>query len=287
MSLQNMTLVNGLPATSISILDRGFQFADGLFTTVAYRRGRLEYWDTHLQRLVAGCKTLGIVSPSPQQLLKEARSLTAQFTSAGAKNAVLKLTVTRGETERGYASAHSLSPNRVVSCFAWPTPFVPELRAARVDLSSVTLRSQPLLAGLKHLNRLEQVMARNLSQGLGLDECLLCDTRGHVISGSMTNVFVIKDHQVWTPELYSQGVSGVMRAVVLQRLKELGQRVQIRQIPYYACEAADEIFLTNSLVGVWSIGQLGKRVFTIGGSMASNLRDSLINDPPDGVPWIP
>lgn len=248
-------LVNGAPADRIAISDRGLQYGDGVFETLAVRDGRCEFWDRHLQRLTRGCDVLRLPVPRPHQLIEEADRL-----ARGVRQGVLKIIVTRGSGGRGYRLPRKMAPTRILTLSEWPD--YPEdwpASGVAVRLCDQRLGSQPRLAGIKHLNRLEHVLARMEWDDADVAEGLLCDQQGHVIEGISTNLFCVQAGRLRTPSLEQCGVAGIMRAVVMDVACDAGIACDAAGIERDALYAADEIFLTNSLIGIWPVRQLERR----------------------------
>jgi 4-amino-4-deoxychorismate lyase len=254
------TRVDGRAGSTVPVDDRGLQYGDGLFETVAVRDGAALLWDRHLARLLAGCARLGWARlPSAQELEDDVRSLTA-----GVERAVLKITVTRGSGGRGYRADADTAPRRIASLWSWPEGIE---RGARNGVAVCWCRAQvarqPQLAGLKHLHRLEQVLARAEWQD-EYAEGLMCDEQDHVIEGTMSNVFVRIGGDWLTPALDEAGVAGVMRAAVLECAREQGIACQETALPRRALAQAEEIFLTNSIIGIWPVRTLAGQNYPIG-----------------------
>jgi len=253
------TLVNGRPATTVEVADRGFQYGDGLFETIAVRHGSLLLWDLHLDRLSRGCVRLGIPIPSGEVLLREARQLLTHR-----DRGVLKIVITRGPGGRGYGPPATGEPTRVIQCLDWPNyPDEYARDGVAVRWCATRLARQPRLAGLKHLNRLEQVLARGEWTGPE-PEGLMRDAGGYVIEGTMSNVFAVVRGTLLTPDLSECGVSGVVRSKVIELAQHARMEVTVTPIPAETLEQADELFLTNSLIGLWPIRSLADRSFPIG-----------------------
>jgi len=253
-------LVNGAASDRIDILDRGFQYGDGLFETIKLADGVLEFWNRHMARLLAGCARLHIPAPDVTLLRGEAQKL-----CAGATRGVIKIVVTRGAGGRGYRPPEPAKPNRIVALF--PSPDYPDSFAnegVRVRLCETRLSEQPLLAGLKHLNRLEQILARGEWNDDGIQEGLMADNEDSIIEGTMTNLFIVREGALHTPDLSRSGVEGIMRGVVLDLARYLGITTNIRRIARDELGAAAEIFLTNSIVGIWPVRKIDGRVYGIG-----------------------
>lgn len=256
-------LLNGRPAEAIGLQDRGLQYGDGLFETVAVRQGRLEFWQAHLQRLQLGCQRLGIPAPEPELLLTEARQLLEETREA----TVLKIMVTRGEGGRGYRGPvpAACRPNRILSRHPWPD--YPEHYATQgvsARICDTPLGINPALAGLKHLNRLEQVMARNEWRDEGIYEGLMLDLEGHVVEGTMSNLFFVKDGRLHTPDVSRCGVAGITRAMILELARRDDIPVAIGQCSLADLEGAEELLISNALIGIWPVNQLGQRRYPVG-----------------------
>lgn len=236
----------------LSALDRGLAYGDGLFETMAVVEGEPVLWDAHLARLTAGCARLGIPAPDPQQLAGEAARL-----CHGHPRAVLKLVYTRGSGGRGYAPPAPAAPVRILSVHPWPTVSGHAGReGVRVRVCQTRLARQPALAGMKHLNRLEQVLARQEWNDPDIAEGVMCDTHGQVIEGVMSNLFVVKDGQLWTPDLSECGVAGIMRAYLLARCSSRGVSATIAPMSLASLHDADEVLLCNSVIGIWPVREL-------------------------------
>lgn len=247
-----MMLINGESATQISGHDRGLHYGDGVFETLAVRDGRPLLWEQHLQRLGNGCVRLGIPMPAPALLASEAAQV-----CAGAVQGVLKIIVTRGVGARGYRVTAPVQATRLVALYPWPTwPDEYAQRGVRVRVCNTRLGSNPALAGLKHLNRLEQVLARSEWDDVSIAEGLMLDTAGHVIEGTMSNLFVVHDGQLLTPGLDSCGVAGIVRGVILELAARHAIACEITELDLQQVREADEILLCNSLIGVWPVREL-------------------------------
>lgn len=252
-------LVNGVAAETVSVRDRGFQYGDGLFETIAVHRGAPLLWGRHIQRLLAGALRLGMSPPEAALLRADADQL-----CRGVERGVLKIILTRGIATRGYRPDASAATTRVLSLSPWPA-YPPSWSAAGVvvRLCQTRLAAQPRLAGLKHLNRLEQVLAR-AEWGDDYAEGLMSDESGNVIEGTVTNVFLVEAGALHTPEVIRCGVDGVMRGAVLELAAGLGIACRVGLVTSTQLERANEVFLTNSLIGLWPVQRIEKRSYEIG-----------------------
>lgn len=250
-------LVNGEAIDSITAFDRGLQYGDGLFETIAVVNSRPCQWRRHLQRLQSGCERLGMRAPDVDTLLQEVHSLTGLL-----DRAVVKLIITRGNSQRGYAPPDTGQPNRILYLSDWPEDL--QMRAdagVRLRFCATRLGINPSIAGIKHLNRLEQVLARNEWRDGSILEGIMLDVQGRVVEGTMSNLFVEKNGRLRTPELSQSGVKGVVRELVLDVAMEMGLPVSETTINPDDLIQADACYITNSILGVRRVAGLEQRNF--------------------------
>jgi 4-amino-4-deoxychorismate lyase len=248
-------LVNGRPDAGISPLDRGFLYGEGVFETILCGDGRPTLWREHLSRLAAGCRRLGLPRPEEAELLAEMMAVASDL-----PRAVVRITLSAGVAARRGYGARAEAPNRVVC--AWPAA-PPEPRpyreGVRVRICRLRLGDRPELAGLKHLNRLEQVLARREWRDPRIAEGLLFDVRGNLVAATAANVFLVEDGRLLTPALDRCGVAGTVRAFLMSRLP-----VEVVRIPRERMLQAEEIFLSNAVQGVVPVRAVGRRRFRVG-----------------------
>lgn len=253
-----LTFVDGAPTDSIPADDRGFAYGDGVFRTLAVRAGKAPLWDRHYAKLAADCRALAITPPAETLLLEDLRHITARMTDCA-----LKITVTRGSGGRGYAMPKTVNPRRIAA--ASPLPDYPAEYATHgvsVRYCRQRLALQPVLAGVKHLNRLENVLARAEWQDPSIAEGLLLDTDGAVIEGTRCNLFLVERGNVLiTPDLARCGVAGVTRDAVIELAAKNGMACRIETVSRERLEAADEVLLVNSLIGVWPVSRIEVRTW--------------------------
>lgn len=249
-------LINGAVADQVPALDRGLAYGDGLFESIRLVDAVAPLWSRHMQRLSESCERLRIPAPDTAQLWREALEVTH-----GMPQSVLRITVTRGVGERGYALPASPQPMRVVAAFA-PPPIADSAYAqgVRTRVCHIRLAEQPLLAGMKHLNRLEQVLARAEWNDPAIAEGVLCDSHGRVISATMANLFAVVDGVLLTPALDRCGVAGVARAEVLATYPQ----VQVGELTLAALLEASEVFLSSSVRGILPVRLLGEQDYAVG-----------------------
>ncbi len=244
-------LIDGMESELVPASDRGLQYGDGLFETIAVTDGRLQLWRRHMQRLQEGCERLGIAMPADELLLAEAAHLCRDQ-----ERAVLKIIVTRGSGGRGYRPTADAQPRRILSLHPWPDyPSHWARDGVVVRLCSTRLGLNPQLAGLKHLNRLEQVLARTEWDDGSIAEGVMQDVEGQLVEGSMSNLFLVRDGVLQTPPVDRCGVAGVMRAHLLALAQRHGLPCEIRTLDVDAMGTADEVFLCNSIIGIWPVRQ--------------------------------
>ncbi len=238
--------------------DRGLEFGDGLFETLAVVAGRPRLLDRHLARLARGAERLGLALPPSPALAAE---LGAAAAAPG--TGVVKLIVTRGEGGIGYAPPAG-APRR----YLWALPARERPGAPADGIAArwcrTRLAEQPALAGLKHLNRLEQVLARREPHDGTTAEGLMLDVHGRLVCGTMSNVFIVIGRELVTPSLARCGVEGVMRGALIEAFRAAGERVTERDVDPHELEGASELFVTNALIGAWPVVALEARRLAAG-----------------------
>lgn len=251
---------------SLPVDDRGLAYGDGCFETLRVVRGRAPLAELHLSRLQQGAERLGI-DVCPQALRRELNQALAGCST----DAVIKMILTRGSGGRGYRLPSSASPRLLLQTAALPVPGENLRRQGlALHLCSLHLSSQPILAGIKHLNRLEQVLARAETDRAGLDEGLLLNARGCPVELTAMNLFARFADTLWTPALNECGVSGVMRRYLLETLLPTsGFKAAVSERPLSTLRDADEVFACNSVVGILPVRKLGLWQWPVGELTAS------------------
>ena len=253
--------VNGRPDAALSPVERGLHYGDGLFETVACLGGRPRFLDLHLERLRGGCARLGIQFPEPDELSREILSL-----AAGPERAIVKLLLTRGPAlVRGYRTTGAEQPTRLALRYHWGEED-PRLAADGVQVRTAALRlaENPALAGLKHLNRLEQVLARREWSDGNIAEALMFSATGSLISGVMSNVFLVEGGRLRTPRLDRCGVAGVMRQVVLREAARAGIAAEESRLESADLARTRELFLTSAVIGLRPVRSIDGRACEVG-----------------------
>ena len=274
-------MINGEAADCISSMDRGLLYGDGVFETLVVEQGVPRFWQRHMTRLRAGCRRLGIAGVDTGTLYEEAGVLLA-----GHERCVLKIVITRGMGGRGYATGGCGQPTRILQRHAAPGyPDTYRHEGVRVRLCQSRLSHNPRLAGIKHLNRLEQVLARSEWDDPDIQEGLVCDVDGRLVEGTMSNVFLLAKGTLLTPELSRCGVAGIMRSVVMELAGQQGLPVQSMAISADGLAQADEVFLTNSLIGIWPVRRIDARAYPVG-PVTRQLQVALGGQAEEGAEWI-
>lgn len=253
-------LINGIPGNQIDASDRGLQYGDGLFETIACKSGKLLLWQAHMLRLQLGCERLNIPGVAADLWLADIRKLVA-----AKEDSVIKLIITRGAGSRGYSPARNSMPTRIVAAYPWLT-YPPDNieKGIKVHVCKTQISLNPSLAGLKHLNRLDNVMARSEWTDEKIAEGLMLDDQGHVIEGCMSNIFAIKNGIILTPILSRCGINGVVRLAIIQLAAKNNIKLEESEIELDSLLEMDELFISNSLIGVWPITAIGKHQYPVG-----------------------
>jgi len=259
--------VNGEATDCLPTTDRGLLYGDGVFETLAVIEGNPCHWSRHMNRLQSGCERLGIEPVAISRLEDECRRLVEKT-----ERAVLKVIITRGSGGRGYRVDRESTPTRIVQVHDWPD-FSPDCAAGGVAVKVCETRvgQNPALAGIKHLNRLEQVLARQEWDDQRIMEGLLLDSDDHVVEGTMSNIFTVKDAVLKTPDLHLCGVAGITRAIILELAAQQSIETQTGELELNELLQADELFLCNSLIGIWPVTSVENTIFRKG-SLTSRLQ---------------
>ena len=268
-----MILVNGIQSEYIRVFDRGLTYGDGVFRTLLVRAGHPLCWPRHYDKLYADCAALDIICPPEVILAAEMAKLIEE-----APDCVLKVIVTRGESQRGYASPEHVEPTRILMASLAPQHPANYLTdGVRLHLCSTRLAIQPSLAGIKHLNRLENVLARREWNNSEIAEGLMLDMDGNAIEGTMSNLFLLQGKTLHTPDLGRCGVAGAQRERIMELAGRLGMTVRVENLPLARIYDASEVVLCNSVIGVWQVRELAGKTWPAG-KLAARLRRLLDDD---------
>ena len=252
-------LVNGQSTDYLPITDRGLAYGDGVFETVSVINGKPCLWHKHLHRLLRGCNSLGIIFKDIPELGKEVFLLSEQAKPCG----VIKIIITRGSKALGYRIQNSAKPLRIVQ-FQERRVFSEILYKEGITacFCKQRLAHNPRLARIKHLCRLEQVIARMEWQD-EYHEGIMFDYQNNAIEGTMSNLFIIKDSALITPCLDNCGVQGVMREWIMEQCSKQHITVIETEIDRQAILEADGLFFCNALIRVWPVRNLETRHYDV------------------------
>ena len=239
-------VVNGALTNQVSITDRAFNYGDGVFETIAVHNKALHYWNEHYQRLEKGCEALGISSPSESELLADIKKL-----ALSANSSIIKVVISRGQGGRGYSAAGVTQTTTVITQHEWPG-YITRYQSQGINsrICQHRLLINPALVGIKHLNRLDQVLARNEWHNDDIQEGFMLDRDDNIIEGTCTNIF-LKTSKGWvTPADDSCAVAGVMRAAVINKASQTGLVINKQSVKLSELASVKECFVCNSIWGV-------------------------------------
>lgn len=271
MQIKTATLVNGSLNGGISALDRGLAYGDGVFRTIKIVEGMPLHWPLHYQKLLEDCSAVGIVCPDADIFMSDF----SQLFEANEAAAVAKIIVTRGESERGYKPSPIASPMRIMIKSSLPEyPASHFSEGVHLFVCETTLGHQPKLAGIKHLNRMENVLARMEWSEPELADGIMLDINGHVIECTAANIFARFDDVLVTPKLNLCGVAGITRNQIVSRVGALNLKIKIEEIDLQKLLTANEVVICNSLYGVWQVQSIRNKTTKTWSkqSLAKNIR---------------
>lgn len=249
--MNTIILSDGKVVAQIDPRDRGLAYGDGVFETLLVNKALPAWWDRHWSRLLRGTAALGI--PAPSELAVRRACATLMNAESGA--CVLKIICTRGVGGRGYRPPATTMPTIIVSTYPEPDPVGPvDLRWCQTPWAI-----QPRLAGIKHLNRLEQVLARAEWDDPGIFDGIVCDTEDRVVSATSANLFALVGGRWLTPRLDRCGIAGIVRGWLLDEVPEAAQA----DLSAAEVSHADALFLCNAVRGILPVRRLGLREWTL------------------------
>lgn len=240
---------------AVSLNDRSFNYGDGTFTTMQVQQGRIQLWPLHLQRLQHAAGVLGFTGINWQDVQQQAFAAAAACTHT---SQVLKLLLSRGEGGRGYATQGISDARLYISSSSMPDYTAARQSGVRMQLAQLKLAVQPALAGLKHNNRLEQVLLKQELAGTDADDLLVLDQQGYITEASAANVFFYRDNNWYTPELSRAGVAGVMRQYLLQQTQVTEVNWQLTELNHI-----DAMFICNALMGIVPVRMLADKALAL------------------------
>ena len=263
-----MQIINGVKTSQLSSLDRGLQFGDGCFTTAQVTQGKVRYLAQHLERLARDSQRLGIAFDDWPKLTQEINALARQSDLG-----VIKILLTRGSGGRGYSAAGCTDTQRILSLAPYPMHYAAwQQQGVSLITSPIPLGMNPYLAGIKHLNRLEQVLIKNHLDCQAAQEALVLDSQGNVVECCAANILWRKGRQIFTPALTHSGVEGIMKGLVIEALQSEGYHCShVTQAPS-ALEQADEVIICNALMPVLPVVRIDQWQYQPGEAMATLLK---------------
>ncbi len=265
-----VALVNGGPPSTSLMVSRALHYGDGVFRTLLRFEGRWLDFDRHYVKLVQDCRALDLDPPHVGQLQAELEALGG----GRATPQIGKVILCRTGGGRGYTPQGRVSDRLLLR---YPAPRFSASNyqeGIAVFRSPVTLAVQPLLAGVKHLNRLENVLASRHWPPQA-QEALMCSASGQLICGSKSNLFWVEGQTLVTPRLNHCGVAGVMRSKLLDLARSLGIACNQVEAPFERLLAASEAFVCNSVIGLWPLRRVEHHRFAGVGAITRQLRLAL------------
>ncbi|SDJ71291.1 aminodeoxychorismate lyase apoprotein [Ferrimonas sediminum] len=239
--------VDGQRKDELATADRGLNLGDGHFSTLRVSGGRILAWPLHRQRLQHACQRLSMGQPDWDSLQ---RTLDQALAHCDPSEAVIKVVITRGCQGRGYDPLLDRPPTVIVSTFDYPQHYLEwQRQGVTLDTARLRLGTQPALAAMKTLGRLEQVLLRRELKLHNADDLLVLDSDNRIIEASAANLFLIQGSTLITPSLARCGVAGVMRHQLLRSAADHGWTLQVRDVVGADLDRCDGAFITNALMG--------------------------------------
>ncbi|MBD1557952.1 aminodeoxychorismate lyase [Vibrio sp. S9_S30] len=256
-----MILVNGRPQELLSVFDRSFQYGDGCFSTLLTCKKQIQAWNYHKERLASCLTILRIPAPNWEEVYAWCNKVALDEEKAG-----LKIHISRGTGGRGYGIAGASAPTVTISAFDYPRHYNDWItQGVSLGICETRLGHQPMLAGLKHNNRLEQVLVKAEIEQNGWSDAIVCDFEGNVVETSVANLFwVDPEFRLCTPKLNFSGVAGIMRQQVIEEAIAKKMTLIERAFSMEELLNAKEVFMTNALLQVCPITRIDKSHFKIG-----------------------
>jgi len=251
--------VNGIEQTSIALNDRGLAYGDGLFTTAKTVNGQVVLLDKHIERLIHGCQQLKLAAPSLHRLTSQLQSVAKLYSDA-----VLKVMITAGSGGRGYSriGLSETDTNIIIIVSDFPTHYKAlALQGIDLGISSQQIGLSPMLAGIKHLNRLEQVLLRAELDERKEDDLVVTNYQGDVVEATCSNLFYWQEEKLCTPDLSKSGVDGIIRQEILSKYPE----TKICRTSLADLNTANSMFICNSLMGIMPVKTYNNRKLVIDG----------------------
>jgi 4-amino-4-deoxychorismate lyase len=266
--------INGAQQDSLSIKDRGLAYGDGVFTTAKVVQGKIQFLSEHLERLTNNCGKLSIALPDIDKIKAELKLVAQRF-----ELCVAKVIITAGEGGRGYSRQGCETSNVIISFHTFPEHYLTwQQQGINIGVAQFRLGLNPLLAGIKHLNRLEQVLIRQELDNRDEDDLLVLNCTGHIIEASAANVFWLKNKVWYTPQLTESGIAGLMRQHILETLNnDKDKGVEVIAAKITMLDNIDAMFICNSVMNIVPVSQFQENKMSLAPSqlMAKRIQESL------------
>tara|TARA_X000000368_G_C23008542_1_gene702413 strand:+ start:792 stop:1637 length:846 start_codon:yes stop_codon:yes gene_type:complete len=266
-----ISLINGKFKDQISVHDRGLFYGDGFFETMLWKKlGKeeeneniIEYWKQHFERLKKGCDLMKINIPQEKEFIGDIKKILKKSIHHGLKSGLIKLIISRGVGGRGYKFEKNMKPTIIFLSYPQPS-YKKELYRTGVNLKicQTKLFYHDRLFGLKHLNRLDSVLARS-EWNNNFFEGVFIDNNENIVEGTMTNLFFVKKNTLYTPEIKGSGINGIMRQIILDNAKVFFEDINEKKIHLSNLNNFDQMFITNSVIKVMPVKKLEKKNFSI------------------------
>ena len=247
-----------MPASSVDLQDRGLHYGDGVFETLLLHNGEIKYWNEHFDRLSFSADKLHIACPK-KSWIEQQLKLYIELN----RTLILKIILNRGNGGRGLLLPEDGTPNIVMLKYDYKLPDI--YQPVNTIISEIALPLNSNLAGLKHTNRLDYILAiERLKKHPAANEAILCDTDGFLVEGLVNNLFFIRRNEVYTPALDQSGVDGIMRNLIIKKLNEDAIEVHINRFTVQKLIDSDECFMCNSVQGIRPITRIDNTHFELG-----------------------
>ena len=263
-----ISLINGEFSNHVSVIDRGLSYGDGLFETMSWSYLNdekilgVEFWDRHLERIKEGCSVVKIKLPAIKIFKNYKEKILKECLKKGISNGVLKILITRGVGGRGYKFEKNILPTIIFLSF--PSRKIDKEilnNGVKLRFCEFPIFENSMLAGLKHLNRIDSVMARSEWQDDKFFDGVMFDNSENIIDGTMTNLFFSRNNVLYTPMIKKSGINGIMRQVVIENAKLFFSDVREIEIKRKTISTFDEMFVTNSVIKILPVTHLSNKKF--------------------------
>jgi 4-amino-4-deoxychorismate lyase len=251
--------INGYQEQHLSIANRGLAYGDGVFTTAKVLNGKVKLLSAHIERLIQSCEKLSIVLPNMDKIAAELTTIAQRFPLS-----VAKVIITAGDGGRGYSRQGCIASTVIISFHTFPEHyFTWQQQGIELGLSTLKLGISQLTSGIKHLNRLEQVLIRQELDNRNEDDLLVVNCLDDIVEASAANVFWLKDNTWYTPELNVSGVAGLMREHILKKLSDNHQKTEIIKAKLSVLKNIEAMFICNSVMELVPIKQFQNKSLTL------------------------